>query len=45
MTRHEWKSAWRFVREMWAQIDCGDLWGLLDERQAIAASLMWSREK
>ena len=38
MTRSEWRTIWRFVRQHWGEINCGDLWHLLTPQQLVAAS-------
>ena len=43
MTRNEWRESWRFVREYWPQIYCGDAWALLTPQQLIAASFLYER--
>ncbi|HJV53053.1 MAG TPA: hypothetical protein VJ652_16420 [Noviherbaspirillum sp.] len=39
----QWKADWRFVRQHWPQIDCGDLWGRLTAAQKRAAIALHER--
>lgn len=43
MSKAQWRRAWRFVRQHWPQIDCGNRWGLLSTTQKIAAITLNAR--